>query len=171
MIGMNKDTGKDVRKTSRELNIVSADLIDGNLDVEATDHETAVQQLKDSLAESYTDRVDSIADMAETAETFAERQELADGQPRAAKQLENHHSESPVLSGGDVDAAWDQANDVGSETVGGTAPTPEQNDIDAMGEALGIQQGRTETLNISETRRMKDERRAELYPEEEGDDE
>ena len=44
---------------------------------------------------------------------------------------------SPELSGGDVDAAWDKA-DSGEETVGGTAPTPDQDVVDELGEAVGL---------------------------------
>ena len=38
------------------------------------------------------------------------------------EKLRDHHSTSPALSGGDVDAAWEDA-DVGEESVGGENPT------------------------------------------------
>src|SRR5215210_3054393 len=42
-----------------------------------------------------------------------------------------------VLSGGDLDAAWDQAA-AGDETVGGSNPTPDQDVVEEIGEALGV---------------------------------
>ena len=43
-----------------------------------------------------------------------------------------------VLAGGDIDAAWDKAA-VGEETVGGTTPTPDQDLVDEIGRAVGIE--------------------------------
>jgi hypothetical protein len=43
------------------------------------------------------------------------------------------------LTGGDIDADWKGAQDVGDEAVGGHAPTPDQDDVDAIGRALGIE--------------------------------
>jgi hypothetical protein len=48
---------------------------------------------------------------------------------------------SPRLSGGDVDADWRRALDSGEEAVGGSAPTPDQDVVDELGRALGVEQG------------------------------
>jgi hypothetical protein len=48
---------------------------------------------------------------------------------------------SPLLSGGDVDADWWRALDSGEEAVGGSAPTPDQDVVDELGRALGVEQG------------------------------
>ena len=48
---------------------------------------------------------------------------------------------SPRLSGGDVDADWRRALDSGEEGVGGSAPTPDQDVVDELGRALGVEQG------------------------------
>jgi uncharacterized protein DUF6335 len=47
---------------------------------------------------------------------------------------------SPVLSGGDVDADWQNAASSGEEAVGGSAPTPDQDIVDEIGRALGVEQ-------------------------------
>lgn len=156
----------DGRRPKRPPEVVSLDMdrAEDDIDIEVSDEEMAVELAKDTLDEQYADRVETIATMQETAETFAERQELGEGETRLERKLKQHTSESPMLSGGDLDARWDQANEAGSETVGGTAPTPGQNDIDAMGEALGIAHEPGEPLSISEKRREKDEKRAELNP-------
>jgi len=44
--------------------------------------------------------------------------------------MEQYKSASPELTGGDIDARWDQAEAVGDEAVGGTAPTPDQSIVE-----------------------------------------
>ena len=53
---------------------------------------------------------------------------------------EHDESVGPELSAGDVDARWDQAESAGEETVGGSAPTPDQDVVDELGEAFGVPQ-------------------------------
>jgi Family of unknown function (DUF6335) len=52
---------------------------------------------------------------------------------------EIHHEASPILTGGDVDADWQDALSTGEEAVGGSAPTPDQDVVDEIGRALGIE--------------------------------
>jgi hypothetical protein len=47
---------------------------------------------------------------------------------------------SPRLSGGDVDADWAGAESAGDETVGGSVATPDQDVVDEIGRALGVEQ-------------------------------
>jgi hypothetical protein len=82
-----------------------------------------------------------------------------------------HHSESPILSGGDVDAAWDQANDVGEETVGGSTPTPDQDVVEELGEAVGLTYEDDEPLHTAEKLEERDENRWELNPASQDDEE
>ncbi|ALA58754.1 DUF6335 family protein [Nitrospira moscoviensis] len=70
---------------------------------------------------------------------------------------------SPVLSGGDMDAAWEQA-DVGTETVGGSNPTPDQDIVDEVGKAVGIEYQDNEPLKFGDKMAERDERRWELNP-------
>ncbi len=77
--------------------------------------------------------------------------------------LREHNAESPTLSGGDVDAAWDDA-EVGDETVGGTAPTPDQDVVEELGEAVGLTYEDDEPLNTAEKLEERDEERWELDP-------
>jgi Family of unknown function (DUF6335) len=57
-----------------------------------------------------------------------------------ADEVERHTETSPRLTGGDVDAAWDQAASVGDEAVGGSTATPDQDVVDELGAALGVAQ-------------------------------
>jgi hypothetical protein len=68
-----------------------------------------------------------------------------------------------VLAGGDIDAAWDQA-DVGEETVGGTTPTPDQDIVDEIGRAVGVNYEDGEPLHTTEKLERRDEQRWELDP-------
>ena len=44
-----------------------------------------------------------------------------------------------TLTGGDVDANLLDADAVGDEAVGGTAPTPDQDLVDELGKAVGLE--------------------------------
>ena len=46
----------------------------------------------------------------------------------------------PRLSGGDVDADWVGAYASGEESVGGSVATPDQDIVDEIGRALGVEQ-------------------------------
>ncbi|HJT19199.1 MAG TPA: DUF6335 family protein [Nitrospira sp.] len=72
-------------------------------------------------------------------------------------------SHAPELSGGDMDAAWDQA-DVGTETVGGSNPTPDQDIVEDVGRAVGVTYQDDEPLKFGEKVPQRDERRWELDP-------
>lgn len=161
----NRKPEKNIEIEKPPVEAMSLDVDEHPVEPAVYDAETAVDLLEDALEEKYLDEVDSYADMPETDEAFAERQSLSPEKSELQQRLKRHQSEAPYLSGGDVDAAWDQANDAGSETVGGTAPTPGQNDIDAMGKAMGIEHERNEPLNISQKRQHKDDQRWELNPE------
>jgi uncharacterized protein DUF6335 len=54
--------------------------------------------------------------------------------------ISSHHETSPRLTGGDVDADWQNAWDCGDEAVGGSTATPDQDVVDELGEALGVGQ-------------------------------
>lgn len=54
-----------------------------------------------------------------------------------------------VLAGGDIDAACDQAA-AGEETVGGSSPTPDQDIVDEIGRAVGVDYADSEPLHPTE---------------------
>lgn len=68
-----------------------------------------------------------------------------------------------MLSGGDVDAAWEDA-DVGEESMGGENPTPDQDAVDELGKAVGIIYEDGELLHTTEKLEARDEHRWELDP-------
>jgi hypothetical protein len=94
---------------------------------------------------------------------FAERQKLAvGGRNELPEDLEEHHSLSPRLTGGDIDASWQTANQAGEETVGGSSPTPDQDVVDQLGDAAGLSYGDDEPLDYDAKVLDRDRNRWEL---------
>src|SRR5690349_18307333 len=115
----------------------------------------------DAVAEQsahYTDDKDIKAD-------FADRQKLAvGGRDELLEELDEHHSLSPDLAGGDLDASWQTANAAGEETVGGSAPTPDQDIVDELGAAAGLIYEDEEPLDSDAKILDRDRNRWELNP-------
>jgi hypothetical protein len=78
--------------------------------------------------------------------------------------LQDFNEASPVLTGGDIDANWEQANAVGDEAVGGTAPTPDMDVVDELGSAVGLEMSDQAFLRTNEILEQRDARRWELDP-------
>jgi len=77
--------------------------------------------------------------------------------------LREHHSTSPELLGGDIDAAWEDS-DVGEESVGGENPTPDQDIVEELAKAAGLTYEDNEPLHTSEKMAARDQSRWELDP-------
>ena len=76
--------------------------------------------------------------------------------PRPARELAE-------LAGGDLDAA-PTVYDSGEEAVGGSEPTPDQDDVDAIGAALGVTDPDGQPLATTERIAARDRERWELDP-------
>ena len=76
----------------------------------------------------------------------------------------NHTETSPAMTGGDVDAEWEDAYAVGDEAPGGDNPTPDQDRVDDIGRALGIEYADNEELKSSDKISARDKHRWELDP-------
>ena len=50
-----------------------------------------------------------------------------------------HHETGPAASAGDMDADWQRAQSSGEEAVGGSVSTPDQDRVDDIGHALGVE--------------------------------
>jgi hypothetical protein len=75
-----------------------------------------------------------------------------------------HNETSPELTGGDVDADWEDAYSVGDEAPGGDNPTPDQDRVDDIGKALGVQYDDNEELKAGDKISERDRHRWELDP-------
>jgi len=75
-----------------------------------------------------------------------------------------HPEVSPELTAGDVDADWEDAYSVGDEAPGGDNPTPDQDRVDDIGKALGVQYEDNEELKAADKITERDRHRWELDP-------
>jgi len=83
----------------------------------------------------------------------------------ALKHMRKEHTETgPAMTGGDVDADWEDAYAVGDEAPGGDNPTPGQDRVDDIGRALGVEYADNEELKGSDKISKRDKHRWELDP-------
>lgn len=75
-----------------------------------------------------------------------------------------YNEASAILTGGDIDANYEQANAVGDESVGGTAPTPDMDVVDDLGRAVGLEMDDANFLHTNDILEQRDDRRWELEP-------
>jgi hypothetical protein len=76
----------------------------------------------------------------------------------------DHPEVGPEITGGDVDADWAGAYDAGDEAPGGDNPTPDQDRVDDIGKALGVEYEDNEELKASDKIAERDKNRWELDP-------
>jgi len=86
------------------------------------------------------------------------------GRAELADKLREHTSTGPAMTGGDVDADWESAEAVGDEAPGGDNPTPDQDIVDNIGRAVGIEYDDNEELQGGDEIVKRDKKRWELDP-------
>jgi hypothetical protein len=101
-------------------------------------------ELPQEVTESYGTGVHSQSDLNTGGQSLEER-------------LSEYDDDNPELSGGNLDAS-------GEEAVGGTAPTPDQDLVDELGAAVGLEMDDKTDLQATETLEQRDSRRWELEP-------
>jgi hypothetical protein len=79
-----------------------------------------------------------------------------------AHRLRNNTAASPRDAGGDLDAAWEDVNDSGSETVAGDNPTPDQSLVEENASAMGVSYEDNEELGFIDKIEKRDRERYEL---------
>lgn len=110
-------------------------------------------------------RIDDYTTNRDVLDDFADRQRLTAGSDDLLERITQHHSKTPSLSGHDVDAAWEDADSSGEESVGSSTPTPDQDVVEELGEALGITYQDDEPLHTYDKLAERDLHRWELNPE------
>jgi Family of unknown function (DUF6335) len=86
------------------------------------------------------------------------------GQIELADERAEHSEADPSLTGGDVDADWQQAYSSGDEAPGGDNPTPDQDIVDEIGRSLGLVYEDDEELKGAGKLEERDRHRWELDP-------
>jgi Family of unknown function (DUF6335) len=119
----------------------------------------------DSNADEIVEQINHFTEDEDIREDFAQRQGLAvGGRQKLEEKLNEHHSQDPTLSGGDVDAAWEDNVVAGEEGVGGSVPTPDQDVVDEIGAAAGLTYQDDEPLDSDKKILDRDRHRWELDP-------
>ena len=86
------------------------------------------------------------------------------GRHALRERLNEHTETSPAMTAGDVDADWESAYSVGDEAPGGDNPTPDQDVVDDIGRAVGVQYEDNEELKGEAKISKRDKHRWELDP-------
>jgi hypothetical protein len=86
------------------------------------------------------------------------------GRAEMEDNLRKRGSISPGITGGDVDADYENAYFSGDEAPGGDNPTPDQDVVDDIGRALGVQYDDNEELKSGDKVSERDKHRWELDP-------
>ena len=86
------------------------------------------------------------------------------GRRELLEKYEEHTETGPAMTGGDVDADWESAYSVGDEAPGGDNPTPDQDIVDDIGRAVGVQYNDNEELKGERKISDRDKHRWELDP-------
>lgn len=118
----------------------------------------------DAYSEDISEQQLIFTDVDTVENHWQERQKLSrGGREELEEDLEQHHFTSPDMTGGDIDADWKGAHTgSGAEGVGGTEPTPDQDVVDELGQAVGITYDDGEPLNIE--KKLKERRKKRLEP-------
>jgi hypothetical protein len=106
------------------------------------------------------ERLESVKEMTDARMISAART----GHDELKAELQRHTETSPKLTAGDVDAKWQDAYAVGDEAPGGDNPTPDQDRVDDIGKALGVQYQDNEELKGGDEIVERDHHRWELDP-------
>jgi len=86
------------------------------------------------------------------------------GRAALRKSLKEHTGMAPELTGGDTDGNLENAYFSGEETPGGDNSLPDQNVVEEIGKALGVEYQDAEELQASDKVSERDEHRWELDP-------
>jgi uncharacterized protein DUF6335 len=86
------------------------------------------------------------------------------GRRELLEKYAEHTETGPAMTGGDVDADWESAYSVGDEAPGGDNPTPDQDIVDDIGRAVGVEYQDNEELKGARKITERDKHRWELDP-------
>jgi hypothetical protein len=86
------------------------------------------------------------------------------GRAEMAEIAADQKTMTPSITGGDVDADVEDAYFTGDEAPGGDNPTPDQDIVDNIGKALGLQYQDSEELRSADKVTDRDKHRWELDP-------
>jgi hypothetical protein len=121
------------------------------------------------------DKTDKLIDWEENEREDRNRNGLSDdieppipdisaGSAQLNRRLQEDGLADTTITGGDVDARFEAAQFSGDESAVSSMTTPEQNQVDETGQAMGVTYQDDEELKFGEKERSRDMRRWELDP-------
>jgi hypothetical protein len=81
------------------------------------------------------------------------------GRRLVAREFEKYHAVRSELTAGDADASWQEAEETGAESPGGHVATPDQDNVDEIGRAVGMEFQDNQELSAPEAILSKRDRR------------
>jgi hypothetical protein len=90
--------------------------------------------------------------------------DVSAGAAKLNARLQNDGLADTTITGGDVDAQFEGAQFSGDESAVSSMTTPEQNQVDDTGQAMGVTYQDNEELKFGEKERSRDIKRWELDP-------
>ena len=110
-------------------------------------------------------REDEMVPSAPSTLGYAPKASQAESGQNMYHQKKREHTEGgPALTGGDIDSDWGEAYASGEETPGGDMPTPDQDVVEEIGRALGVEYEDAEELKGAEKIEDRDRHRWEYDP-------
>jgi hypothetical protein len=110
-------------------------------------------------------REDETVPGAPSSLNFATKASAAESGHQMYQQRAKEHTEGGArLTGGDVDTDWNEAYASGEETPGGDMSTPDQDVVEEIGRALGVEYEDAEELKGAEKIESRDRNRWEYDP-------
>jgi Family of unknown function (DUF6335) len=110
-------------------------------------------------------REDETVPGAPSSFNFAAKASAAESGHQMYNQRAKEHTEGgSALTGGDVDSDWNDAYSSGEETPGGDMSTPDQDVVEEIGRALGVEYEDAEELKGAEKIESRDRNRWEYDP-------
>jgi hypothetical protein len=136
---------KEVNVDPENLNNVTVDNTENNLN---RDKKEIVSDRSPELTQSYGTGLEGKP--TDRAGTYIRRQQASKNEA--------------MVTGGDIDVNYEQGSVVGDEAVGGTAVTPDQNIVDNLGAAVGLEMSDRSSIHTNEILEKRDNNRWELDP-------
>ena len=140
---INNKTANEAKTTDRTIKVSDTPVEDNG--------EPIISDLPQEITESYGTGVSLEPGLETGGRTMHDR-------------MDEYTATGPELTGGDVDARWDQAHLVGDEAVGGTVATPDQSIVEELGAAVGIDYDDSVFLRTNDMLEERDDSRWELDP-------
>jgi hypothetical protein len=90
--------------------------------------------------------------------------DITAGSAKLAHRLQNDSLADPTISGGEVDAKWEDAQFSGDESAVSSMSIPGTGQVDDVGRAMGVTYSDNEELKFGDKERSRDLKRWELDP-------